>query len=93
MVPGGVEESCCERLLMMAVKGEASKSTECTGMKLMAPEDGRGRRFVRSKEWQDAVEVSGSSFPGSETLGLLSGVGGAVTVSLLNMYTWEPNRS
>lgn len=92
MVPGGAEESCCERLLMTAVNGEASESTECMGMKLMAPEDGRGRRFVRSKEWQKAVEVSGSSFPGSGTLGLLSGIGGAVTVSFLNVYTCKPHR-
>lgn len=32
MVPGAAEESWCKRLLMMAVKGEASESTECIGI-------------------------------------------------------------
>lgn len=67
----------------MAVKGEASESSGCIGIKLMVPEDGRVRRFVRSKEWQKAVAATGSSFPSSEALGLLSGIGGAVIVSLL----------
>ena len=87
MVPGAAEESCCESILMMAVKGEASDATECIGMKLMAREEGRVRRFVRSKEWQKAFAVRGSSSRVREALGLLSGIGGAVIVSLLKEST------
>lgn len=70
---------------MTAVNGEASESTEFMLIKLMASGDGSVRRFVKSKEWQNAVEVSGSSFSDSEILGLLSGIGGPVTVSVLKI--------
>lgn len=71
----------------MAVNGEASESTECIGTQLMVPDDGRVRRFVRSKEWQKTVAIAGSSLSSGEALGLLSSVGGAVIVSLLKIYT------
>lgn len=78
---------------MTAVNGEASESTEFMGIKLMALGDGSVRRFVRSKEWQNAVEVSGSSSSDSEILGLLSGLGGAVTVSVLKISRCKLHRS
>lgn len=53
----------------------------------MAPEDGRVRRFVRSKEWQKVGAVTGSFFPSGKALGLRSGSGGAEIISFLKIYT------